>query len=78
MLNYTPMELMMYLCNDLIDSVPLNVKKITFPGYLGNIKRKLEKKYISLITQSDIEPEFLVVNISQKENSSSKPAKPRN
>ncbi len=63
------MKLMMYLCNDLIDSVPLNVKEIILPGYIGNIKRELIKKHVSLIMLANSEPEFLVVNITRKGNS---------
>ncbi len=40
------MKLMMYLCNDLIDSIPLNIERIIFPGYIGNIKRELEKNML--------------------------------
>jgi hypothetical protein len=67
------MELMMYLSNDLIEAVPVNLKNITLPGYLGNIKRKLEKKYTSLINQANTKPEFLIVHITGKDNSMQDP-----
>jgi hypothetical protein len=57
------MELMMYLGNDLIESVTLNLKNISQPGYLGSFKRSLKQKHLELIQQSGSAPEFLVVNL---------------
>jgi hypothetical protein len=65
---------MMYLANDFIDAVPLCPESITLPGYVGKMKKKLQEKYNSLINQAKVEPEFLVVkvsDVSQKENRSS-------
>jgi len=56
------MQLMMYIGNDLIEAVPINVGLISQPGYLGKFKRSLKQKYDFVIKQSGIEPEFLVVN----------------
>jgi hypothetical protein len=56
------MKLMMYLGNDLVESVPLDLDRISKPGYLGNFKRNLKIKYRELIQQSPQPPEFLVID----------------
>ncbi len=56
------MNLMMYIGNDLIESVPLELDKIQKPGYLGSFKRTLKMKYQELIQQFPDPPEFLVIN----------------
>jgi hypothetical protein len=56
------MQLMMYIGNDLIESVPLELKDISRPGYVGSIKRCLKIKYGELIRQYPDPPEFLVIN----------------
>ncbi len=56
------MKLMMYIGNDLIESIPLDLEKIAKPGYVGSFKRKLKMKYKELIGQFPDPPEFLVVN----------------
>jgi ABC-type transporter MlaC component len=56
------MKLMMYLGNDLIESVSVNFTLISTPGYLGSFKRSLKQKYSDLIQQVSDQPEFLVVN----------------
>ena len=58
------MQLMMYIGNDLIEAVPLEVDKIQRPGYLGQFKRSLKMKYNELIRQYSNPPEFLVINPS--------------
>lgn len=55
------MQLMMYLGNDLVESVPLDDANIPKPGYLGNFKRNLKVKYNELIQQFSEPPEFLVM-----------------
>ena len=55
------MQLMMYIGNDLIESVNLDPERIPRPGYLGSFKRCLKAKYSELISQSKIRPEFLVI-----------------
>lgn len=55
------MNLMMYIGNDLIESVPLELGRISKPGYLGSFKRALKVKYNDLILQHGEKPEFLVV-----------------
>jgi hypothetical protein len=55
------MQLMMYIGNDLIESVPLELKDIPRPGYVGSIKRCLKIKHSELIRQFPEPPEFLVI-----------------
>jgi hypothetical protein len=66
------MNLMMYIGNDLIESIPLELDRISKPGYVGNFKRKLKMKYSELIQQYETKPEFLVIKpepvISKKIN----------
>ena len=56
------MKLMMYIGNDLIESIPLDLDKIPKPGYVGSFKRNLKIKYRELIQQFQDPPEFLVIN----------------
>ena len=60
------MQLMMYLGNDLIDSVKLDDERISKPGYLGSFKRFLKQKYRELILENPNHPEFLVIDPSPK------------
>ena len=53
---------MMYIGNDLIESVQLDNERISKPGYLGSFKRCLKLKYRELIQQCPDPPEFLVVD----------------
>ena len=55
------MQLMMYLGNDLIESIPLHKEALRQPGYLGKFKRNLKLKYSDLISQSPQPPDFLVI-----------------
>ena len=59
--NPIAMKLMMYIGNDLIESIPLELGRISKPGYLGSFKRALKVKYNDLILQQGEKPEFLVV-----------------
>lgn len=65
------MQLMMYLGNDMIESVPVNEELISKPGYLGKFKRMLKEKYADLIRESEIHPEFLVTDITPSSHSTS-------
>lgn len=56
------MQLMMYLGNDLIEAIPLDLANIPIPGYVGGFKRRLKQKYSELIRQVPVPPEFLVIN----------------
>ena len=57
------MKLMMYIGNDLIEAIQLEVDKIRIPGYVGNFKRNLKIKYRELINQHADPPDFLVTNL---------------
>ena len=56
------MKLMMYIGNDLIESIILDNDRISKPGYVGSIKRCLKTKYSELIQQHEERPEFLVID----------------
>jgi hypothetical protein len=56
------MNLMMYVGNDLIESVPLEKGRISKPGYLGHFKRVLKEKHKDLLCQFPDPPEFLVID----------------
>ena len=58
------MQLVMYAGNDFIASVSLNASKLSVPGYVGNLKRKLIEENQDLLHSATREPEFLVVNFS--------------
>ncbi len=62
-MNIRPMELMMYLGNDLIEAVPVQPDKISQPGYLGQFKRQLKKRHEELLQQVPQPPDFLVINL---------------
>jgi hypothetical protein len=53
---------MMYIGNDLIESIPLDLERIPKPGYVGSIKRCLKVKYSELIRQFPEPPDFLVID----------------
>lgn len=59
------MKLMMYIGNDLIESIPLDLHMIPKPGYVGSFKRNLKIKYRELIQQFPDPPEFLVISPQQ-------------
>ena len=56
------MQLMMYIGNDLIEAIHLELKNIPKPGYVGSLKRNLKMKHKELIQQVGERPEFLVIN----------------
>jgi hypothetical protein len=58
------MQLMMYIGNDLIETVHVEDQRVRIPGYLGQFKRTLKQKYKDLIGQYTDPPEFLVSEIS--------------
>jgi len=60
------MELMMYIGNDLIESVPLLSDKISQPGYLGQFKREMKTRYAELLRQVNGIPEFFVMDMSPR------------
>jgi hypothetical protein len=66
-----PMQLMMYIGNDLIEAIPLDRDKIPKPGYLGAIKRNLKLKYSDLVKQYTDPPEFLVITLTTQNSQNS-------
>lgn len=64
------MELMMYLGNDLIESVSVNDRDLSIPGYLGRYKRQLKQKYVDLIAQAGQQPEYLVIPVPSRAQTS--------
>ena len=56
------MQLMMYIGNDLIEAIPLDLANIPKPGYVGGFKRRLKQKYNELLQQFPEPPEFLIIN----------------
>jgi hypothetical protein len=67
---------MMYIGNDLIESIPLELSRISKPGYLGSFKRALKVKYNDLILQHGEKPEFLVVEpVTETKNQMAKQEK---
>jgi hypothetical protein len=60
------MNLMMYVGNDLIESIPLEKGRISKPGYLGHYKRVLKEKHKALLSQVPEPPEFLVIDPNPK------------
>jgi hypothetical protein len=57
---------MMYIGNDLIEAIPVNMQDLRVPGYLGKFKRTLKVKYADLIKMSPEEVEWLVINTEAK------------
>jgi hypothetical protein len=58
------MQLMMYIGNDMIESVPVDSLRLSIPGYLGSFKRQLKQKHQALLQETPEQPEFLVVNLA--------------
>lgn len=56
-----PMNLLMYVGDELVESVPLEKEMISKPGYLGNFKRRLQNKYREVFPNAP-KPEFFVAN----------------
>ncbi len=56
------MQLMMYINNDLIESVTLDLASVSRPGYLGQFKRILKQRHAVLIAEVEADPEFLVID----------------
>jgi hypothetical protein len=63
------MQLVMYLGNEFIASVPINDQELKLPGYLGKLKRRLMAENTLLLQQSTEKAEFLVVHLSVKASS---------
>ncbi|MBM3442137.1 MAG: hypothetical protein FJX89_05475 [Bacteroidetes bacterium] len=59
------MQLLMFVGDELIESVLLDKDLVSKPGYLGNYKRRLQTKYRDLYLSGN-RPEFYVANDSTK------------
>ena len=55
-----PMKLLMYIQNDLIDSVSIEFDKVVCPGYLSSFIRELREKHTSTLMGSCTDAEFLL------------------
>ena len=55
------MNLLMYIGDDLVESIPLDKEMISKPGYLGNFKRRLQNKYREAMPNAP-KPQFFVAN----------------
>jgi hypothetical protein len=58
------MELMLFIGNDCIASVPVSKERLAIPGYLGTIKRNLLVEHSTLVEMSEEKPEFVLAEIS--------------
>lgn len=65
------MQLIMYLGNDYVAGVRVEEKKVSQPGYMGKLKRRLLEENSQLLQMADIEPEFLVTDLPSKPKSKS-------
>jgi hypothetical protein len=57
----------MYIGNDLIEAIPLELERISKPGYVGQFKRALKNKYSNLIQEQNKKLDFLVVATKKEE-----------
>jgi len=55
------MNLLMYVGDELVESVPLEKEMISKPGYLGNFKCRLQQKYREVFPNAP-KPQFYVAN----------------
>ena len=62
------MELQMFLGNELIDSLPVNFQKITWPGYLEDLRLSLEEKHRELLEKSSQLPLFFIDHVPSSMN----------
>lgn len=66
------MKLLMYLDKNLVDCVRIDYRQVALPGYLGSVKRELQKKHTALLEGAESEPEFLLTSISRFEQAGDK------
>lgn len=55
------MKLIMYIGNDFVEAINLDMERISKPGYLGQFKRSLKLKHKNLINEKNDKLDFLVV-----------------
>ena len=63
-LQHVPMELVMYVGNDFIASLPVISTLITKPGYISSLKRDLLKANGDVLLYAMEEPQFWIVDFS--------------
>lgn len=56
------MQLVMYAGNDFIASAHMDASRLSVPGYVGQLKRKLLEDNRALWQLTTDEPEFLVID----------------
>lgn len=66
--NPSLMELQMFLGNELIDALPVNFQKITWPGYLDDLRLTLEEKHRDLLEKSNLPPVFFIDHVPSSMN----------
>ncbi len=66
------MKLMMYLGNDLVESVDVEKGSLSKPGFLGRYKRALKEKYKEMISANPEPPEFFVIQSETAQNNGQK------
>ena len=54
------MEIMRFIGNDCIDTLPVDQNLITIPGYIGDFIKQFKRKHQELILQAYSEPEFIL------------------
>lgn len=54
----------MYLDGNLVGCARVDYRQVALPGYLGSVKRELQKKHITLLEAAGSEPEFLLAKLS--------------
>jgi hypothetical protein len=59
-----PMQLVMYIGNEFIASAAVIQQKISEPGYVSGLKRRLLQEHGEFLQSMTIEPEFFIANLS--------------
>lgn len=62
------MELKMFIGNSLIDSIPVIFSKITQPGYLEQLREKLEEKHADKLASGNGNPVFYIDHVPSSMN----------
>ena len=62
------MELKMFIGNSLIDSIPVLFSKITQPGYLEQLREKLEEKHADQLATGNGTPVFYIDRVPSSMN----------
>jgi hypothetical protein len=57
------MKLRMFIANNLIDSLPVDFKKLPEPGYIDGLKARLEEKHASLLKETTESVQFFIEHV---------------